>query len=196
MYSWFSTPFSPSFGTGSTNPGLKGPSFSPGFALGTKSRLVIPTGAKEASRPGHVGRPFSPDWYYQPGLKVFFFFLFLFLFSIDDSFWFSNRFSNTHSTLLIIYVFYTLIYIYIHTQYVGADGVGGARGGRCWGSSRGRAPPARTCRGGARGSEVTGAARLKTLWLKEKVIRRDQNESSIENRNKKKKKKKTFSPGS
>ena len=33
----------------------------------------------------------------------------VFLFSIDDSFWFSNMFSNTHSTLLIIYVFYTLI---------------------------------------------------------------------------------------
>ena len=76
-------PFSPGFGTRSTNPGLKGPSFSPGFAPGTKCfRLVIPTGAKEASRPGHVGRPFSPSCYYQPGLNVLFsFFLFVSIFN-------------------------------------------------------------------------------------------------------------------
>ena len=84
MYSQFSTAFSPGFGTGSTKSGLKVPSFSPGFTPGTK----------EGSRPGHVGRPFSPGWYYQLGLKVSFFFFFLFLFSIDDSFWFLN----THST--------------------------------------------------------------------------------------------------
>ena len=35
-YSWLGNPFSPGFPTGSTNPGLKGPSFSPGFAPGTK----------------------------------------------------------------------------------------------------------------------------------------------------------------
>ena len=57
-------PFSPGFPTGSTNPRLKGPSFSPG--------------AKEASQPGHVGRPFSPGWYYQPGLKVFLIFVSIF----------------------------------------------------------------------------------------------------------------------
>ena len=45
----------------------------------------------------------------QSRLVLFFFFFFLFLFSIDDSFWFSNRFLNTYSMLLIIYVFYTFI---------------------------------------------------------------------------------------
>ena len=110
LYSWFSTPISPDFGTGSMNPELKGPPLvsvqRPGLKVHLQSWLVIPTGAKEASRPGHVGRPFSPGWYYQSVLNVFFF---LFLFSIDNSFRFSNRFSNTHFTLLIIYVFYTLI---------------------------------------------------------------------------------------
>jgi len=43
---------------------------------GLKVRLVIPTGTKEAARSSHVGRPFSPGWYFQPGLKIFFFFSF------------------------------------------------------------------------------------------------------------------------
>ena len=37
-------PFSPSFPTGSTNPGLKGPSFSPGFSPGTKGAPLVPIG--------------------------------------------------------------------------------------------------------------------------------------------------------
>ena len=44
MYSRFSTPFSLGFGTGSTNLGLKGPSFSPGFAPGTKGPPLVPVG--------------------------------------------------------------------------------------------------------------------------------------------------------
>jgi len=37
-------PFSPGFPTGSTNPGLKVPSFSPGLAPGTKGGPLVPVG--------------------------------------------------------------------------------------------------------------------------------------------------------
>ena len=37
-------PFNPGFGTRSTNPGLKGPSFSPGFSPGTKCPPLVPVG--------------------------------------------------------------------------------------------------------------------------------------------------------
>ena len=70
----------------STNARLKGPSFSLGFLPGTKGRLIIPTGAKEVSRPGHVGRPFSPGWYYQPGLNIFFSIFFYFQLMIHFGF--------------------------------------------------------------------------------------------------------------
>ena len=69
-------PFSPGFLTESTNPGLKGPSFSPGFSSGTKG---IPTGTKggplaPGEKPGLKEGPFSLGFMLpvrKPGLKGF-----------------------------------------------------------------------------------------------------------------------------
>ena len=81
--SWLGNLCCSDFPTGNAKPGQKGCPFVPGLATGTKddllSRLVTPTGTKDATSAHVAGAPFCPGWCYQPGQKVLFFSYFPFL---------------------------------------------------------------------------------------------------------------------
>ena len=74
--------------------GLKVPPLVPALRLGTKWGHLVPIGNTNRDYRGAPGSdmapplatPFSPGWYYQPGLKVFVLFLFPFHFFIDFGF--------------------------------------------------------------------------------------------------------------
>ena len=60
LYSRLRNPFSSGFPTRSTNPGLKGPSFSPGFSPGTKGQPRLKRPPSQATWAGPLGFLFFP----------------------------------------------------------------------------------------------------------------------------------------